>query len=88
VKLGLVRGIELSDPQRLLEGKGKFHRHIPRKRPSDLGKPGIKWLVRSTLVAWRQRQVTSYVVSPSTLQGYVGCQGEVLTKSLKSSEFS
>ncbi len=59
VKLGLVRGIELSDPQRLLEGKGKFHRHIPLKRPSDLGKPGIKQLVRSTLAAWRQRQVTT-----------------------------
>ena len=56
VKLGVANGVELDDPMRLLEGKGKRHRHIVLEKPSDLRKPGIEPLVRSALRAWRAKQ--------------------------------
>ena len=36
VNLGLIRGSELADPQRMLEGTGKQMRHIKIRNMSDL----------------------------------------------------
>ena len=56
VKLGLVRGAELADANRLLEGTGKKHKYIQLSKSSDLDRPGIKQLVKAAHQAWKQRQ--------------------------------
>jgi len=42
VNLGFIRGSELADPQRILEGTGKQMRHIKIRNMSDLGRPAIR----------------------------------------------
>jgi hypothetical protein len=42
VNLGFVRGSELADPQRILEGTGKQMRHIKIRNVSDLLRPAIR----------------------------------------------
>jgi hypothetical protein len=56
VKLGLVRGSELADPHRLLEGRGKVHRYIPLTAIDDLQRPGVSDLIAAGYAAWRARQ--------------------------------
>jgi len=56
VKLGLVRGASLGDPHRLMEGKGKVHRHVSLVTPGDLGRTGLKRLMRAALSAWRRER--------------------------------
>src|SRR5947208_9072077 len=55
VKLGLVRGSELADPNGLLEGSGKVHRFIPLRAPADLRRRGVNELIEQTYAAWRTR---------------------------------
>ncbi len=55
VKLGLSHGASLDDPNKLLEGAGKVHKHIPLKTPADLKKSGLKPLVKSAIRAWQER---------------------------------
>lgn len=55
VKLGLVRGRELADPNHLLEGSGQVHRHIPLRTPADLRRRGVTELIKETHAAWRRR---------------------------------
>jgi hypothetical protein len=55
VKLGLVRGAELSDPHRLLDGKGKTHKSISLRTAGDLDRPGVEDLIRAAHAAWRER---------------------------------
>ena len=55
VKIGFVRGAELPDPTRLLEGSGKRHKYIQLKTASDLDRSGVKQLVEAACAAWRQR---------------------------------
>jgi len=55
VKLGLVRGAELSDPNGLLEGSGKVHRYIQLRTASDLDRAAVKQLVKAAHTAWKQR---------------------------------
>src|SRR6266850_240478 len=42
VNLGFIRGSELADPQRILEGTGKQMRHIKIRNMSDLLRPAIR----------------------------------------------
>jgi hypothetical protein len=42
VNLGFIRGSELPDPQRILEGTGKLMRHIKIRNLSDLFRPAIR----------------------------------------------
>ena len=42
VNLGFIRGSELADPQRILEGTGKQMRHIKIRNMSDLFRPAIR----------------------------------------------
>jgi hypothetical protein len=58
VKLGLVRGSELADPKRLLEGRGTVHRHIALRTAADLRRPGVTELIQQTHAAWRLRTGT------------------------------
>jgi hypothetical protein len=55
VKLGLVEGAHLSDPDELLAGKGKTHRHIAFTDESEVERPAVKALLRAALAAWKGR---------------------------------
>ncbi len=46
VKLGIVGGASLPDPNGLLEGAGKKHRYVVLNGPADLKKKGIGELIR------------------------------------------
>ena len=56
VKLGLSHGAELPDPNGLLQGAGKVHRHVAIMTASDLRRPGVKPLLRAAAAAWRRRE--------------------------------
>ncbi|MGH7491734.1 MAG: hypothetical protein ACREOO_05015 [bacterium] len=58
VKLGVARAVELADPRRLLQGKGKLHRHVSLRSAMDFKKPGLKLLIESAVAAWKQRRRT------------------------------
>ena len=45
VKLGLVNGAALDDPNELLAGSGKVHRHVQLRTPEDLQRTGLRQLV-------------------------------------------
>jgi hypothetical protein len=47
VTLGIAWGAELPDPQRILEGAGKVHRHVKLKSPSDLQSPALKAILKA-----------------------------------------
>jgi hypothetical protein len=55
VKLGLARGSELPDPNGLMGGSGKVHRHVALETLADLRKPGLKPLIKAALAAWKDR---------------------------------
>ena len=55
VKLGLVYGARLPDPNGLLEGSGKQHRFVAFTEPADLEKAGLKDLLRAAVTAWKER---------------------------------
>jgi hypothetical protein len=55
VKLGVVRGVEIPDPKKLMTGEGKVHRHVQLRAPADLERPGLKPLLKAALKAWHAR---------------------------------
>ncbi|MCA1562507.1 MAG: hypothetical protein LC753_19205 [Acidobacteria bacterium] len=55
VNLGIARAMELPDPEGLLEGTGKLHRHIKFRQPVDLKRPGVRQLLVAAVAAWRER---------------------------------
>jgi hypothetical protein len=55
VKLGFYRGADLADPNHLLEGSGKVHRHVRLRAATDLKRPGLKALLRAAQTAWKRR---------------------------------
>ena len=55
VKIGFVRGVELTDPVGLLEGSGKTHKYVQLHAASDLNRPGLKHLIKVARAAWQQR---------------------------------
>ena len=55
VKLGIAGGAALPDPERLLEGTGKRHRHIALRTPADLRRGGVRALVRAAAAAAGKR---------------------------------
>jgi len=59
VTLGIGWGAELPDPQKLLEGTGKVHRHVKLRRESDLKAPALEALLRAGLEQWRIRSKTA-----------------------------
>ena len=59
VKLGVVHGARLPDPQGLLEGSGKQHRYVAFSKPADLEKAGLKDLLRTAVTAWQERSKQS-----------------------------
>jgi len=61
VTLGIGWGAELPDPQKLMEGAGKVHRHVKLKSESDLKIPALEALLKAGVARWEteQRPVTS-----------------------------
>jgi hypothetical protein len=55
VKVGIARGSELQDPDGLLQGAGKVHRHVQLRSVADVQNPGLKQLLQAALAAWRKR---------------------------------
>jgi hypothetical protein len=49
VNLGIYDGASLPDPQGLLQGVGKRHRHVKITSQSDLEDPGLKKLIEAAL---------------------------------------
>ena len=45
VNLLFPRGVDLKDPQALLEGTGKAMRHVKMFSVADVGRPGVRALV-------------------------------------------
>src|SRR5262245_48614057 len=46
VQFGFFRGARLKDPKKLLEGDGKFVRHIKLFKPSDIDEPAFRALLK------------------------------------------
>jgi hypothetical protein len=53
VNLGLANGVDLDDPDGLLEGDGKAIRHVKLNSLEAAGAPAVKELVRGALQATR-----------------------------------
>jgi hypothetical protein len=53
VNLGLANGVDLPDPDGLLEGDGKAIRHVKLTTPEAAAAPAIRELVRGALQATR-----------------------------------
>jgi hypothetical protein len=49
VNLGIAFAMELPDPQKILEGTGKLHRHVKLKQAADLEAPVLKALLQAAL---------------------------------------
>jgi hypothetical protein len=49
VNLGIAFAMELPDPQKILEGTGKLHRHVKLKQAADLEAPALKALLQAAL---------------------------------------
>lgn len=55
LKLGFNRGVDLDDPENLLEGTGKISRYIEIKSDKQIKSPAIKKLLSVALKAYKQR---------------------------------
>jgi len=51
VNLGLANGVDLPDPDGLLEGEGKAIRHVKLTSPEAAGAPAVRELIRGALQA-------------------------------------
>jgi hypothetical protein len=53
VKLGIVDGATLADPDRLLAGMGKRHKYVELTSDADVLRPGVRALVARRFGVWR-----------------------------------
>ena len=79
VNLGFIRGSELADPQRILEGTGKQMRHIKIKNISDLERPAIRSYLHEAceragyeVATDKEKTVTTAVKRKSSTKRMVG----------------
>ena len=49
VNLGFHRGSELDDPEGLLQGSGRWIRHVRMRMPADIGRPEVRAFVRAAV---------------------------------------
>jgi hypothetical protein len=57
VNVGFFRGAELPDPNGLLEGTGKFMRHVKIKPGTEVDSKALKELIRTAYADMKQRLV-------------------------------
>jgi len=55
LKLGFYKGVDLPDPDKLLEGTGKISRFVEIKSVSQIKSPALKKLIESALAAYKKR---------------------------------
>ena len=55
LKLGFYKGVDLPDPEKMLEGTGKISRYIEIKSDRQIKSPALKKLLADALIAYRQR---------------------------------
>ncbi len=55
LKLGLSWGVDLPDPDHLLEGSGKISRYVVIKSPQQIRSAAIRNLLKEGLKAYRKR---------------------------------
>src|SRR5262245_18704928 len=55
VKIGIVHGALIDDPDGLMVGAGKSHRHVDVRESADLKQKGLKPLLKRQLSAWKER---------------------------------
>lgn len=56
VTLGIGWGAQLPDPENLMEGSGKVHRHVKLRSETDLKNPALQALVRASLSRSQNQQ--------------------------------
>src|SRR5687768_17143961 len=61
VNVGFFRGAELPDPDRLLEGTGKFMRHVKLRPERDVDAPALMKLIDSAYTDMKRRVDTERV---------------------------
>ncbi len=69
VNLGFNRGVELPDPERLLQGSGNWVRHITIREANDLRKPCLRRFIRIAIRNARQLAASTNVpaISPQSI---------------------
>ncbi len=82
INLGFIRGAELADPQRILEGTGKQMRHIKIRNVSDLDRPAIRAYLQEAcdragheVATGKEKTVTSVVKRKSLPKRTIGTTG-------------
>lgn len=55
LKLGFNRGIDLPDPDHLLEGTGKISRYVEIKSAQQIKSPAVKKLIKAAYAAYKER---------------------------------
>jgi len=55
VNVGLFRGAEIADPDRLLEGTGKFMRHVKLRPESNVDATALKKLIETAYTDMKKR---------------------------------
>lgn len=55
VNVGFFRGAELSDPKRLLEGTGKFMRHVKLRPETAVDEAGLAKLIETAYLDMKKR---------------------------------
>lgn len=55
IKLGFYKGSELPDPDHLLTGTGKVHKHVEIKTPDLISSPAVNALITAAVAAYKQR---------------------------------
>jgi len=58
VIFGFMRGAMLHDPGKLLEGTGKYLRHVKLRNVADLRRPGVRHLLEEAMDLNRKKPVT------------------------------
>lgn len=56
VTLGIAHGTELPDPENLMEGAGKVHRHVKIRTNEDLRNPALKALLHAAVSRWKKNK--------------------------------
>ena len=65
VNVGFFRGAEIADPERLLEGTGKFMRHVKLRPESDVDAKALMRLIGTAYADMKRRLTTSAGVRTS-----------------------
>ena len=65
VDVGFFRGAEIADPDGLLEGTGKFMRHVKLRPEHDINAPALMKLIESAYTDMKARQAAQSSVGLS-----------------------